>query len=75
MATTSAAQPTPVTENVSLRIDGREITVKDGTTILDAAAELEIEMPARTPRRACDRARRVWRSPRPAIAWTATAPR
>src|ERR1700733_9470284 len=45
MATTSAAQPTPVTENVSLRIDGRPITVREGTTILDAAAELGIEIP------------------------------
>src|ERR1700689_20669 len=45
MATTSAAQPTPITENVSLRIDGHEITVKDGTTILDAAAQLGIEIP------------------------------
>jgi formate dehydrogenase major subunit len=45
MATTSAAQPTPVTENVSLRIDGREITVTDGTTILDAAAQLGIQIP------------------------------
>jgi len=45
MATTSAAQPAPVTKNISLRIDGQEITVKDGTTILDAAAELGIEIP------------------------------
>jgi formate dehydrogenase major subunit len=45
MATTSAAQPTRITENVTLRIDGREITVEDGTTILDAAAQLGIQIP------------------------------
>ena len=30
MATTSATQPTPITKNVSLRIDGQEVTVRDG---------------------------------------------
>ena len=44
MATTSATAPA-ITKNVSLRIDGREVTVPDGTTILDAAAELGIEIP------------------------------
>jgi formate dehydrogenase major subunit len=45
MATTSATQPTSITKNVSLRIDGHEVTVKDGTTILDAAAQLGIQIP------------------------------
>src|ERR1700758_1399211 len=45
MATTSAAQPTPITKNVTLRIDGQEVTVRDGTTILDAAAQLGIAIP------------------------------
>src|SRR6201987_2692653 len=45
MANTSAAQPTPITKNVTLRIDGQEVTVKDGTTILDAAAQLGIAIP------------------------------
>ena len=30
MATTSATQPTAITKNVSLRIDGQEVTVRDG---------------------------------------------
>ncbi len=45
MATTSATQPTPITKNVSLRIDGQEVTVRDGTTILEAAAQLGISIP------------------------------
>ncbi len=45
MATTSAAQPTAITKNVTLRIDGHEVTVKDGTTILDAAAAIGIAIP------------------------------
>ncbi|HEY2319785.1 MAG TPA: formate dehydrogenase subunit alpha [Solirubrobacteraceae bacterium] len=45
MATTSATQPTAITNNVSLRIDGQEVTVRDGTTILQAAAELGITIP------------------------------
>jgi formate dehydrogenase major subunit len=45
MATASAATPTAITKNVTLRIDGREVTVQDGTTILDAAAKLGIEIP------------------------------
>src|SRR5579859_6383341 len=45
MATTSAATPTAITKNVTLRINGRETTVTDGTTIFDAAAELGIEIP------------------------------
>lgn len=34
-----------MSENVTLRIDGQEITVPAGTTILDAAAQLGIEIP------------------------------
>ena len=34
-----------ITKNVSLTIDGREVTVPDGTTILDAAKQLGIEIP------------------------------
>src|SRR6478736_5103405 len=45
MATASEATPTEVTKNVSLKIDGREVTVRDGTTILDAAKQLGIEIP------------------------------
>jgi formate dehydrogenase major subunit len=45
MATTSATQPTAITRNVSLRIDGQEVTVRDGTTILEAAAQLGITIP------------------------------
>jgi formate dehydrogenase major subunit len=45
MATASAPTPTSITKNVTLRIDGRELTVADGTTILDAAAQLGIEIP------------------------------
>src|SRR6478735_12332138 len=45
MATTSAARPTAITENVTLTIDGQQVTVKAGTTILDAAAQLGIEIP------------------------------
>jgi formate dehydrogenase major subunit len=45
MATASAATPTAITKNVMLRIDGREVTVQDGTTILDAASQLGIEIP------------------------------
>jgi len=46
MATASPPQPTPITETVSLRIDGQEVTVPSGTTIIKAAAELGIEIPA-----------------------------
>ena len=45
MATASAPTPTAITKNVTLRIDGQELTVADGTTILDAAAQLGIEIP------------------------------
>ena len=45
MATASEATPTEVTKNVTLKIDGREVTVRDGTTILDAAKQLGIEIP------------------------------
>jgi formate dehydrogenase major subunit len=45
MATASAATPTEITKNVTLKIDGREVTVRDGTTILDAAAQLGITIP------------------------------
>ncbi|MGH2893665.1 MAG: 2Fe-2S iron-sulfur cluster-binding protein, partial [Solirubrobacteraceae bacterium] len=45
MATTSATQPTSITKNISLRIDGQEVTVRDGTTILEAAAQLQITIP------------------------------
>ena len=42
---TASATPTAVTKNVTLRIDGQEVTVADGTTILDAAAQLGIAIP------------------------------
>src|SRR6476661_1640556 len=45
MATTSPTQPTSITKNISLRIDGQEVTVRDGTTILQAAAQLGISIP------------------------------
>lgn len=35
-----------MTNNVRLTIDGREVTVPEGTTLLDAATELGIEIPA-----------------------------
>ncbi|MDX1614831.1 MAG: 2Fe-2S iron-sulfur cluster-binding protein [Candidatus Promineifilaceae bacterium] len=35
-----------MSDTVTLTIDGREITVPEGTTILDAAAELGIDIPA-----------------------------
>lgn len=43
--TSSPAAPTPITENVTLRIDGQEVTVRAGSTILDAARELGITIP------------------------------
>src|ERR1700753_217534 len=45
MATASVATPTEVTKNVTLKIDGREVTVRDGSTILRAAKQLGIEIP------------------------------
>src|SRR5205823_7075452 len=45
MATASEATPTEVTKNIDLKIDGREVTVRDGTTILDAAKQLGIDIP------------------------------
>src|SRR6478736_2606640 len=45
MATASEATPTEVTKNVSLKIDGQEVSVPDGTTILDAAKQLGIDIP------------------------------
>src|ERR1700749_5203194 len=45
MATTSATQPTAITKNLSLRIDGQEVTVREGTTILESAAQLGITIP------------------------------
>src|SRR5690242_7773782 len=45
MATASEAAPTEVTKNINLKIDGREVTVRDGTTILDAAKQLGIDIP------------------------------
>ncbi len=45
MATTSAADPKAITKNLTLRIDGQEVTVADGTTILDAAKLLGIDIP------------------------------
>src|ERR1700682_2925038 len=45
MASASEATPTAITGTVTLRIDDRETTVVDGTTILDAAAELGIAIP------------------------------
>jgi formate dehydrogenase major subunit len=45
MATTSAATPDAATKHLTLRIDGHELTVPEGTTILDAAKQLRIEIP------------------------------
>ncbi|MGH2913767.1 MAG: formate dehydrogenase subunit alpha [Solirubrobacteraceae bacterium] len=45
MATTSAAPKGALTKEVTLTIDGREVTVPDGTTILHAAKRLGIEIP------------------------------
>ncbi len=42
---TASATPIAVTKSITLRIDGQEVTVADGTTILDAAAQLGIEIP------------------------------
>ena len=36
-----------MSESVTLTIDGQEVTVAKGTTILDAAAQIGIEIPAR----------------------------
>src|SRR6201987_1975433 len=43
MATTTT--PATIAKNVTLTIDGREVTVPEGTTILDAAAQLGIPIP------------------------------
>src|SRR6201987_5335901 len=43
MATTTT--PATIAKNVTLTIDGREVTVPEGTTILDAAKQLGIELP------------------------------
>jgi len=43
MATTTT--PPAITKNVTLTIDGREVTVPDGTTVLDAAKQLGIDIP------------------------------
>ena len=32
--------------NITLKIDGREVSVPSGTTVMDAALELGIEIPA-----------------------------
>jgi formate dehydrogenase major subunit len=45
VATASAAHATAPTKPVTLTIDGRELTVPEGTTILDAAARVGIEIP------------------------------
>src|ERR1700749_5200803 len=45
MATTSATQPTAITKNRPLRIEGQEVTVREGTPILQAAAQLGITIP------------------------------
>ena len=45
MATASPAQPAPITESVGLRIDGRDVSVTKGTTILEAAQQLGITIP------------------------------
>src|SRR3984885_1168248 len=43
MATTTT--PATITKSVTLTIDGQEVTVPDGTTILDAAKQLGIAIP------------------------------
>src|SRR6201981_1518941 len=43
MATTTT--PAPITKNVTVTLDGQEVSVPDGTTILDAAKQLGIEIP------------------------------
>ncbi len=45
MATTSPADRSAPTTQVTLTIDGRAVTVAEGTTILDAAGQLGIEIP------------------------------
>jgi formate dehydrogenase major subunit len=45
MATTSTATPQTTTKPLTLTIDGQEVTVADGTTILEAAKQLGIEIP------------------------------
>ena len=45
MTTASPAQPAPITASVSLRIDGRAVSVTQGTTILEAAQQLGITIP------------------------------
>src|ERR1700749_1820786 len=45
MATASEAAPTEVSKNVSLKIDGREVTVRDGTKILAPPKQLGINLP------------------------------
>ena len=45
MATTSSSATGRRSQTVSLRIDGHDVTVSEGTTILDAAAELGIAIP------------------------------
>ncbi|HLH65661.1 MAG TPA: formate dehydrogenase subunit alpha [Solirubrobacteraceae bacterium] len=45
MATTTETARSEATAQVTLRIDGREVTVAEGTTILAAAAQVGIDIP------------------------------
>ena len=45
MATTTPQGPIAITKQVTLRIDGREVSVPEGTTILNAAKQLGIAIP------------------------------
>ena len=45
MALTTPPAQGETVKNVTLKIDGREVTVADGTTIYEAAAQLGIEIP------------------------------